>query len=119
MTYQYRGTIRDVEEPAPKRRTKPQGTFNPDACGTYAGYRRHQRHKIPFCEPCREAQRSYDRDYTERYRTGQLPPQRTFQPEKCGTVAGHAQHYRHGTERCQPCKTAWREYLKDWKKRNQ
>lgn len=30
-------------------------------CGTYAGYTKHVRRREPVCEPCRQAQRDYDK----------------------------------------------------------
>lgn len=38
-------------------------------CGTYGGYQRHKRDGEDACEPCREANNTYARDY--RRRTGQ------------------------------------------------
>ena len=33
------------------------GTFDPSKCGTYAGYRQHDRYDVPKCLPCK-AQKS-------------------------------------------------------------
>ena len=33
------------------------GTFDPSKCGTYAGYRQHERYDVPKCLPCK-AQKS-------------------------------------------------------------
>ena len=29
------------------------GTFNPGKCGSYAGYRQHDRYDVPKCLPCK------------------------------------------------------------------
>lgn len=36
----------------------------------------------------------------------------------CGTVAGHAAHYRHSTEPCDACRAAVAEYRRQWKANN-
>lgn len=33
--------------------------FNPDKCGTYAGYHRHRRYGVPACDACRVANADY------------------------------------------------------------
>lgn len=38
--------------------------------GTYAGSMAHQLHKVPSCEPCREAARLYARDRRRRHASG-------------------------------------------------
>jgi len=38
--------------------------FNPDKCGTYAGYHRHRRYGVPACHACRVA----NADYTHQLR---------------------------------------------------
>lgn len=35
-----------------------------------------------------------------------------FDPELCGTNKGYFQYHRHGSEKCQPCRTAHTEYEK-------
>ena len=42
--------------------------FQPDACGTRAGYCRHQRHKVPACGPCAEASRIYTAEHRAKKR---------------------------------------------------
>lgn len=39
----------------------PQNTRQPINHGTIGGYKAHKRHGEPMCEPCREANREYDR----------------------------------------------------------
>lgn len=53
---------------APPHCWDPDTIDNPNAnpewtgeCGTYPGYRIHYRDQIPYCDPCREAKRRYDR----------------------------------------------------------
>lgn len=118
MAYKYAGTIHDVED-EPTTRTKPLGSFNADACGTYAGYRRHQRYNVPACRDCKDAQASYSRDYIERRGGYQAPALRPFVPGACGTYAGYARHLRSEVKPCQECHAAWLQYRKDWRARKQ
>ena len=37
-----------------------------DDCGTYGAWNRHMRHGVPVCDPCRDAQRRYTRDWRMR-----------------------------------------------------
>lgn len=106
MAYQYKGAIRDVEEPTPIRATKLDG-FDPSACGTYAGYRRHQKHNVPACRDCRDAMAAYSRD---RY---QPRPPKTFNPDACGTWKGWQRHQYHDVPPCEACMAASREYQRD------
>ena len=117
MAYVYRGTIRDEPEIyAPKRTAKiPLRDFNPDKCGTYAGYRRHIRYQIPVCATCRVAQRAYDREYDKRRNGRSVLGPSIFQPNKCGTTAGYWQHRRYDIDVCPECRDALRAYKNDWK----
>jgi hypothetical protein len=108
MAYQYGGKIRDIEEPAPIRATRLDG-FDPSACGTYAGYRRHQKHKVPACQDCLEAQAAYSRDYYER--TKDRPRKTVFTPELCGTYSGYRKHVITGVKPCPACLTAHADYM--------
>ena len=36
------------------------------ACGTYAGWQRHHKLNSEACEPCKEARRTYMREYRKR-----------------------------------------------------
>jgi hypothetical protein len=121
MAYQYRGTNRDTLETEPARRpAAPKGTFNPERCGTYSGYRQHQQSRTRACQPCKDAQSAYTRDYYEK-RGGRpkvaIPSTRKRSVGKnpkngsgCGTYNGHAAHKRAGTPACAPCLDALREY---------
>lgn len=60
--------------------------------GTSGGYRTHFRHKVPMCEPCRDA---------ERRRLGRRPMR--YAP--CGTRSAYHRHLRHG-ESCEACRQA-------------
>lgn len=103
MGYQYRGTVRDVDEPTPSRPQKLTG-FDPSVCGTYAGYRRHQKWGVPACRPCMEGQAAYSRDrYVKR-------PPKTFNPDACGTWTGWNRHRYYDVPACEACREASREY---------
>lgn len=110
MGYQYRGTIHDLNEPAYVPPRKHDG-FEPDACGTYAGYRRHQKWGVPACQDCRDAMAAYSRDrYVKR-------PPKTFNPDKCGTWAGWLRHRYYGVPACEACQDAGREYQRQYRAR--
>ncbi len=53
-------TRREAQQSAAARSSRPRAR-----CGTYQGAQRHQRHKEPMCEPCREAKRAADRHYRQ------------------------------------------------------
>jgi hypothetical protein len=61
--YVYRGTSLDADEIIPDGRGMTRG---PAECGTRPGYVRHLRNSEDVCEPCKEANRQYDRDYRKR-----------------------------------------------------
>jgi hypothetical protein len=108
MAYQYRGTVHDVEEPTPILALKHDG-FDPSACGTYAGYRRHQKWDVPACQGCKDAMAAYTRS---RY----VPaPPKVFNPDACGTWAGFGRHQYHGVPPCEPCREASRVYQRAWR----
>jgi len=100
MSYQYRGQNIQQEEP------KAYG------CGTYAGYRRHQRENTAICYDCREAARAYWREYDEASKTA---PKRVygFDPSACGTRAGYARHLYYKRPPCEPCRKASAQYIAD------
>lgn len=118
MAYQYRGTIRDVEEiPAP-RPLKLDG-FDSSACGEYRGYRRHQKWGVPACQPCLDAMAAYSREYykkrggrprhrakAERLKSGP----KAIHGTGCGSPAGYQKHYRDDTPVCGACRRAMSEY---------
>jgi hypothetical protein len=62
--YVYRGTNtikpRGASGGRPKTGLAP---FNPDLCGTNAGYHQHYRHKQPACDPCLVGHQEYDAGY--------------------------------------------------------
>jgi len=105
MAYVYGGTIRDAATPLPAP-TRPQNpdSFDPSACGTYAGYARHRKHNIPACQDCKDAMATYSRD---RY---QPKKPRGFRADACGTWAGWHRHRYHGVPICERCKAAAREF---------
>lgn len=121
MAYQYRGTIHDLNdvepEPVqvrpvagPKTKRRPRG-FNPSLCGIYAGYKQHERTGTEKCQPCKDANAAYSRDYEARLKTGQIRViGRGFNPSACGTRAGYDRHHRHNVPACGPCAEASRVY---------
>lgn len=46
---------------------KPQ-PFNPDKCGEMTGYKRHIRHRVPPCDPCKAANTKTCAEYREKRR---------------------------------------------------
>ncbi len=118
MGYQYRGTIRDIEEESTPTPAPRLGVFDPSKCGTYAGYRQHQKYGLmPACRPCKDAQAAYSRDYIERRGGRTAPAIREFQPGACGTYAGYARHLRSEVPPCADCHRAWLEYRRAWRSR--
>jgi hypothetical protein len=107
--YVYRGTQRDVTQPArpaPARKPKPKPVFNPEHCGTTRGYAQHIKTGTPKCQPCKDANTAYSRDYWARRKTGQLLPRKGFDPSRCGDRKGYLHHRRHKVPPCQPCREA-------------
>lgn len=113
--YVYRGTQRDVKTPAPATvrppstpGPKPKPTaLNQALCGTYAGYKQHEKTRTEKCQPCKTANAAYSRDYEARRKTGNV---RTlgqgFNPDACGTRTGYRRHKRHKIPSCGPCREA-------------
>lgn len=110
--YIYRGTKHDLDEPItapPSGRGQKFTGFNPDACGTYPGYRRHQKWGVPACQDCKDAQAAYSRDrYVPKKRPG-------FRDDACGTWAGWHRHKYHNIPTCTACEKAAREYQRDYR----
>lgn len=105
--YVYKGTVRDVEDPAqPKPAT---GIFDPAKCGTYAGYRQHQKYHQPTCPECRAVKAKKNAEYRGGYKV------RAFNPSACGTRAGYRRHERHNVPACDPCKAAQADYMHDYR----
>jgi hypothetical protein len=50
-----------------KKYRKPS-TRDLQPCGTYGGYRRHQREQTEICHPCHEARLTYGRNRREQFR---------------------------------------------------
>lgn len=42
--------------------------FSAERCGTYAGFRRHTKHSVPLCAPCRKAHQEYQSAYRAKRR---------------------------------------------------
>lgn len=110
MAYTYRGNVHDANEPLPTPiRPRKLHSFDPGACGTYAGYRRHQTHNVPACQGCKDAMAAYSRD---RY---QPKERKTFRADACGTWAGWHRHNYYNIPACEPCKDAAREYQRHYR----
>lgn len=111
---------------APRRRPEAE-------CGTPAGLRRHRNLQESSCEPCREAERVYQRNYRARRRAAAQPPPAAERPRRtslppeplepepetpppptrggrprppCGTRSGYQSHGRHGEQPCPACRDA-------------
>lgn len=108
MAYKYRGTIRDVDEPAPADPT----VFDPSKCGSIAGHKRHRKFGSQPCRPCKDAFNAYYRDLRVRRKAGLVV--RAFRDDKCGSLAGYSRHVRHDVPVCGPCREARREYRADY-----
>lgn len=107
MGYVYRGDKHDVDTPP---RTNKHHGFDPSACGTYAGYRRHQKWGVPACQDCKDAQAAYSRDYW--HHRGTRPTRiDVFDPSACGTHAGYRRHTRSDVPPCRACLTAYADYM--------
>lgn len=97
-------------------------------CGTIKGLYVHRKLHEPLCDACRRAQNDYGR---ERYHkvikvnrkcskghalVRQFKNRRLciecyeFNPDKCGTLAGCAQHSKFNQEICDACRKARRDY---------
>lgn len=118
MAYRYRGTNHDAdvthapERPASTPGPKPKPiTFDPTKCGTFPGYQQHRRTGTPKCQPCKDANAAYSRDYEARLKTGQVSKLgQGFNPVACGTYQGYCHHQRHNVPACNPCRQASREH---------
>lgn len=109
MGYTYKGSKHDADEPEQKQPRAGRMTgFDPSACGTYAGYRRHQTHKVPACRDCKDAVASYARSRYQEQGAGKAVG---FNPARCGTYSGYRQHQNHKQPACDPCKAANAEYI--------
>jgi hypothetical protein len=68
-------------------------------CGTPAGYKRHNRHKEPACDPCRAAHNRVTASYGK-HRRGETDD------ISHGTEGGYATHRRRSEKPCTACRTA-------------
>lgn len=69
----YNPAAKSSREWARKQRERQRAARTPtttDACGTVAGHRRHYLANEPPCEPCREANIEYAREWRRRQATG-------------------------------------------------
>lgn len=98
--------------PRPSR-ALPEGQRKPAriaACGTVSGGRRHTRLNEPWCDACREARNTYDRQRHARKKAAAGPQRSRVQ---CGTFGGYSKHKRDGQDPCDPCRHAMRAYFRD------
>lgn len=82
--------------------------------GTYSGACAHRHRGIPLCEPCREAERAYAREYNSKVASGDHTPV-AREPVKCGTRAGYFRHRRKGEKACKPCRVANAEAMREYR----
>jgi hypothetical protein len=133
MAYVYRGTLRDIgperrAEIAKRLREAPVRTqsipgpkpryrlFDPSHCGTFRGYKQHEKTGTEKCQPCKDANAAYSRDYEARRKTGQVQTiGRGFRADKCGTYAGYCRHRRHNVPACGPCADASRAHTAQYR----
>jgi len=99
--------------PKPPRPRKPRS--NAAACGTYSGYKTHKINCEEACQDCKTAMRAYCKEYRARVKRGEITPNTTFIPGRCGTRAGYTQHRKHKEDACQPCRAALAQYHRDWR----
>lgn len=116
MGYQYRGTVRDLDEPITeahkdKPQAKPAPVFDPTKCGRYVGYKQHRQFGQDACGPCKASLAKYSRDYRARIRSGQSVVMKAFSPDACGTYAGYARHKRYELKPCAACLVAYADYM--------
>lgn len=71
-------------------------------CGTHAAYARHRARGEEPCQPCREAERSYQRGEVRSPRPADV----------CGTRAGYQRHRYRREQACLACCDAAAEYVR-------
>lgn len=113
--------VSETQETEPEAtRAKITKSFDPSKCGTYAGYKQHGRYNVPACDPCKDAQAAYSREYYDQI-GGRLKPDVPSTQKRglgknpkhgsgCGTYNGYSAHIRKGTPVCEPCRDARRAY---------
>jgi len=82
-------------------------------CGTRAGHIRHYKKKEPYCEPCKQANREYQKEFRKKQI---IPIEERVPPtvrKQCGTTRGSDSHYYYGEHPCEPCKKAGNERHKN------
>lgn len=119
MAYVYRGKIHDVGTTTPLDTLAVQNypatvpaVFDPTKCGTAYGYKLHDATNTAKCQPCKDANAAYSRDYEARLKTGQV--RRGFNPDACGTNRGWHRHKRHDVQACDGCESAHADYMRDY-----
>lgn len=113
MAYVYKGKVRDAADPIPEIISTP-GVFNPEKCGSTAGYKQHKDLGVPACDDCRAALSDYHREYRAKRKAG-APVRNGFNPDKCGTYAGYHRHLRSDVPPCDACTVANSDYLHNFR----
>lgn len=111
--YVWNGTPEPPKQ-APERKPRkvpPAGQY----CGTRTGFAIHKASGKDPCQPCREAENKYSREYRLKVHHGILSPATPFNPDACGTMRGYRRHLRHRITACQPCKDANAVFSLKWK----
>lgn len=84
--------------------------------GTRAGAHLHRIRGVPLCEPCKEAERAYQREYRRKVASGEHIPVKQV-TARCGTTSGAAVHRRRGEDVCEACKAAERAYKREYNRK--
>jgi len=105
--------------PAPVRKRSPARArrLPPVNHGTEGGFYAHKRRGEDPCPVCREAERTARH---ARYRVMQAQrgwTGRRLRPIRHGTRGGYLQEHRRGLPKCDPCRTANRIALREFKRR--
>ena len=106
--YVWKGTP-EPPKPAPKRKPRQQPPVG-KYCGTRTGFAIHKQGGEKPCQPCRDAENAYSREYQRKVYNGILTPAAPFNPDACGTMPGYRRHRRRRVPVCEPCKAARKVY---------
>lgn len=93
---------------------RPAPGFNPDKCGTTAGYKQHSKYGVELCDPCRKAKSDY---VAAAKATKPKPPpkprKRPKPPIPCGSYAAHRRHKRAGEPIDDACREAYNAHERE------
>ena len=79
-----------------------------------AGHIQHYKKKEEYCDPCKQANRAYQKAFRQKQAVSieeRVPP--TLR-EQCGTARGADTHYYHGEHPCEKCKISYNKRSKDY-----